>query len=80
MSEASFTLNNETIYVDILNITLGVRSGNLNLMPDLGSAPLAYLPEGADSDEIEEQYLYFIPGILRFFNIILNFKLIKQKL
>jgi len=74
LSEASFTLNNETIYVDILNITLGVRSGNLNLMPDLGSAPLAYLPEGADSDEIEEQYLYFIPGILRFFQYNIKFQ------
>jgi hypothetical protein len=67
LSEAAYTQNNESISLDILNITLGTKSGNLNLMPDLGSAPLAYLPKDADSEEIEEQYLYFIPGILRFF-------------
>ncbi|HON97148.1 MAG TPA: hypothetical protein PK222_02705 [Bacteroidales bacterium] len=67
LSEAAFTQNKETISLDILNITLGTKSGNLNLMPDLGSAPLAYLPIDAESEEIEEQYLYFIPGILRFF-------------
>lgn len=67
LSEAAYTQNNESISLDILNITLGNKSGNLNLMPDLGSAPLAYLPKDADSEEIEEQYLYFIPGILRFF-------------
>lgn len=67
ISEAAFTQNKETISLDILNITLGTKSGNLNLMPDLGSAPLAYLPVDAESEEIEEQYLYFIPGILRFF-------------
>jgi len=67
ISEAAFTQNKETISLDILNITLGTKSGNLNLMPDLGSAPLAYLPIDAESEEIEEQYLYFIPGILRFF-------------
>lgn len=67
LSEAVFTQNKETISLDILNITLGTKSGNLNLMPDLGSAPLAYLPVDAESEEIEEQYLYFIPGILRFF-------------
>lgn len=66
LSEAAFTQDKETISLDILNITLGTKSGNLNLMPDLGSAPLAYLPKDADSEEIEEQYLYFIPGILRF--------------
>jgi len=67
ISEAAFTQNKETISLDILNITLGAKSGNLNFMPDLGSSPLAYLPKDADSEEIEEQYLYFIPGILRFF-------------
>ena len=67
ISEAAFTQNKETISLDILNITLGTKSGNLNLMPDLGSAPLAYLSVDAESEEIEEQYLYFIPGILRFF-------------
>ena len=67
LSEAAFTQNKETISLDILNITLGTKSGNLNLMPDLGSAPLAYLPIDAESEEIEEQYLDFIPGILRFF-------------
>ncbi|HPX46516.1 MAG TPA: hypothetical protein PK626_09075, partial [Bacteroidales bacterium] len=67
LSEAAFTQNKETISLDILNITLGAKSGNLNFMPDLGSSPLAYLPKDADSEEIEEQYLYFIPGILRFF-------------
>lgn len=67
ISEAAFTQNKELISLDILNITLGAKSGNLNLMPDLGSSPLAYLTTDADNEEIEEQYLYFIPGILRFF-------------
>jgi len=74
LSEAAFTLNKETISLDILNITLGTKSGNLNLMPDLGSAPLAYLPVDAESEEIEKQYLYFIPGILRFFQYNIKFQ------
>lgn len=79
LSEAVFTQNKETISLDILNITLGTKSGNLNLMPDLGSAPLAYLPVDAESEEIEEQYLYFIPGILRFFQYNIKYQANQSK-
>lgn len=79
ISEAVFTQNKETISLDILNITLGTKSGNLNLMPDLGSAPLAYLPVDAESEEIEEQYLYFIPGILRFFQYNIKYQANQSK-
>lgn len=79
ISEAAFTQNKETISLDILNITLGTKSGNLNLMPDLGSAPLAYLSVDAESEEIEEQYLYFIPGILRFFQYNIKYQANQSK-
>ncbi len=79
LSEAVFTQNKETISLDILNITLGTKSGNLNLMPDLGSAPLAYLLVDAESEEIEEQYLYFIPGILRFFQYNIKYQANQSK-
>ena len=59
---------------NLLNITLGSNSGsaNMNSMPDLGSAPLNYASESNDD---EDEYLYKLGGILRFFQYYINYNL-----
>lgn len=51
---------------NLLNLVLGSNAGSasMNSMPDLGSAPLSYVSEDEDS---EDQYLYKLAGVLRFF-------------
>lgn len=61
----SFTLN-------LLNIVLGTKSGDMDNMPDLGSAPLSYVWE---DDDNEDQYLYKLAGILRFFQYYITYNI-----
>ena len=44
----------------------------MNSMPDLGSAPLNYASESNDD---EDEYLYKLGGILRFFQYYINYNL-----
>lgn len=64
----------KTAIWNLLNITLGSNAGsaNMNSMPDLGSAPLSYVSENEDS---EEEYLYKLAGVLRFFQYYINYNM-----
>ncbi|PLW94697.1 MAG: hypothetical protein C0592_02060 [Marinilabiliales bacterium] len=78
--EASFIFLSEAMKDDqgvffklnVLNIVLGARSGNLNNMPDLGSAPLSYVFDDWDDEDV---YLYKLAGILRFFQFYVNYNI-----
>lgn len=72
LSEAEFTNKGMVSKFNILNIVLGSRTGNLNSMPDLGSVPLSYV---WDDEDDEDQYLYKIPGILRFFQYNISYNI-----
>lgn len=70
LSEAEFNNKGQISKFNILNIVLGSRSGNLNFMPDLGSVPLSYI---WDDEDDEDQYLYKIAGILRYFQYFIEY-------
>ncbi len=59
---------------NLLNITLGSNAGsaNMNSMPDLGSAPLNYV---SDNEDNEEEYLYKLAGVLRFFQYYIDYNM-----
>ena len=74
LSEIFKEEGDKTAKWNLLNITLGSNSGsaNMNSMPDLGSAPLNYASESNDD---EDEYLYKLGGILRFFQYYINYNL-----
>lgn len=71
LSEAAFSQGNVNMTFNILNIVLGNTSGDINRMPDLGSAPLSY----ASPDEDEEEYLYKIGIIIHFFQYYIQYNI-----
>ncbi len=72
LSEAGKTEGDITFNLNLLNIVLGSKSGSMNNMPDLGSAPLSYVWE---DDDNEDQYLYKMAGILRFFQYYIQYNI-----
>lgn len=58
--------------LNILNIVLGAKSGSINYMPDLGSAPLSYVFEDEDNEDV---YLYKLAGVLRFFQYYIQYNI-----
>lgn len=72
LSEAIRMDGDMTFTLNLLNIVLGTKSGDLDNMPDLGSAPLSYVWE---NDDDETQYLYKLAGILRYFQFYAQYNL-----
>ncbi|MPM13018.1 hypothetical protein SDC9_59373 [bioreactor metagenome] len=74
LSEIYKEEGDKTATWNLLNITLGSNSGsaNMNSMPDLGSAPLSYVSEEEDN---EDEFLYKLAGVLRFFQYYINYNI-----
>lgn len=60
LSEATYSERRQQVRLDVLSIVLGARSRSINDMPDLGSVPLCYYDDDADS------YLYKLPALVKF--------------
>jgi len=74
LSEIYKEEGNNSCTWNLLNLVLGSNSGsaNMNSMPDLGSAPLSYVSEDEDN---EDQYLFKLAGVLRFFQYYTKYNL-----